>query len=160
MLFVVGVVVVLFIYIYVNDYKNDYKPDYKLQCAVPSQYLYVNDYKHDYNPNYKPNYKLQCIFSSQYRHLMRKPMMFSIIILTCNVMMLCQRWYNITGGFSTCDTGFHHTQAARLRILVIEMLFFWNPSSCIFFLFKFLYCACGKVVPKTAGTMRLCLILY
>ena len=53
-------------------------------------------------------------------------MMFSITILTCNrknimgshddifakvgkiswvPMMLCQRWYNITGGFSKCDTG-------------------------------------------------------
>ena len=100
MLFVVGVVVVLVvIYIYVNDYKNDYKPDYKLQCAVPSQYLYVNDYKHDYNPNYK----LQCIFSSQYRHLMRKPMMFSITVPTCNgktswvAMIFCQSWQNIMG---------------------------------------------------------------
>ena len=115
MLFVVGVVVVLVvIYIYVNDYKNDYKPDYKLQCAVPSQYMYVNDYRYDYNPNYKPNYKLQCIFPSQYQHLMRKPMMFSITIPTCNgkiswlPVMLCQCWYNITGGFSTCDTGFLH----------------------------------------------------
>ena len=100
MLFVVGVVVVLVvIYIYVNNYNNDYKPDYKLQCAVPSQYLYVNDYKHDYNPNYK----LQCIFSSQYQHLMGKPMMFSIMIPTCNgktswvVMIFCQSWKNIMG---------------------------------------------------------------
>ena len=135
MLFVVGVVVVLVvIYIYVNNYKNNYKPDYQLQCAVPSHYLYVNDYKHDYNPNYKPNYKLQCIFSSQYQHLMRKPMMFSITIPTCNgktswvPVMLCQRWYNITGGFSTCDTGkpstfndqFSGTATARCRSLPFE----------------------------------------
>ena len=117
-LVVVLVVMLLVIYIYVNNYKNDYKPDYKnnykLQCIIPSQYLYVNDYKHDYNPNYKPNYKLQCIFSSQYLHQIRKPMMFSITIPTCNCktswvpMMLCQRWYNITGGFSTCHTSGYH----------------------------------------------------
>ena len=99
-LVVVLVVMLVVIYIYVNDYKNDYKSNYKLQCIIPSQYLYVNNYKHDY----KPNYKLQCIFSSQYRHEMRKPMMFSITIPTCNCktswvpMMLCQRWYNIMGG--------------------------------------------------------------
>ena len=65
MLFVVGLVVMLVVILVVT-------------------YIYVNDYKHDYNPNYNPNYKLQCIFSSQYQHLVGKPMMFSIIIPTCN----------------------------------------------------------------------------
>ena len=108
-LVVVLVVMLVVIYIYVNDYKNDYKNyNYKLQCIIPSQSLYVNNYKH----NYKPNYKLQYIFSSQYPTSNEKiPMMFSITIPTCNCktswvpMMLCQRWYNITGGFSTCHTG-------------------------------------------------------